>query len=208
MVETLDTPIIKEPTSISENTQPHRFRSENKQELIQQSAHKTQTGKWEVYLNSPMTEQEDLERKEIIASEPRSVLVVCYAGKNRSKFIAQLLNERGYVATNIGAGNTRGGAKPLTSEDILKTNPEAIICMNKYIVENFEEQAKGLGIYSEIVEHTPIRTIGFGDNSAFYEADPELKQQRLAELKGYAEKVLDRLGFVKVQHSATPNSLK
>ncbi len=197
MSETLEQPPTKELT-------PVQIRAD---EMRERMAHKTQTGKWEVYLNSPITEEEDLQRKEIIAREPRSVLVVCFAGKNRSKFIAHILNKRGYKAVNIGAGNEKGGAKPLLESDILESKPEAIICMDEHVKENFVRQVEKLEIAEEI-EDTPIRTIGFGDNSAFYETNPERKITRILELEDYVGKVLDRLGFVKVQHSATPNSLK
>lgn len=92
-------------------------------------------------------------RQEIIDLKPRLVLVVCWAGQNRSRIISEVLDSRGYASYHGGIE----GAHPLIDEEL--ENIQAIIFATENDKDRFYQrfpEQKQLG--------APCRIIGLRDS--------------------------------------------
>jgi len=125
------------------------------------------------------------EKKEIEKLCPRMVLVVCLAGQNRSRLIAEVLDDRGYVSYHGGVG----GAHPLTEDEL--AGHEAIIFA-------MEEDQKRFYKKFPLMKNLPWRILGLGDSHAAR----SLERNEQEELKQKIAGRLDRLGFIDIKDKA------
>ena len=75
-----------------------------------------------------------MENKEYEMFKERIVLVVCFAGSDRSKMVAEVLNKWGYIASNRGVNKNYN---QVTSEDLRGIG--SIIFTSPTIKDLFEE---------------------------------------------------------------------
>ena len=122
-------------------------------------------------------------RQEIIDLKPRLVLVVCWAGQNRSRIISEVLDSRDYASYHGGIA----GAHPLDREEL--ENIQAIIFATKddkhRFYQRFPEQNE---------RNIPCRIIGFRDSPTARAI--ESGNEQVQKLKEEIAIRLDKLGFI------------
>lgn len=123
------------------------------------------------------------EAEEIKKMAPRMVLIVCLAGQNRSRLIAEVLNDRGYVAYHGGVG----GAHPLTEDELVG---------HQAIIFAMEEDQKRFYKKFPQMKTLPWRIMGLGDSHAAR----SLEKGEQKELKVKIAERLDHLGFIDIEN--------
>lgn len=118
----------------------------------------------------------------------RIVLAVCFAGSDRSSYVKQELEKRGYVASN---GGVLKNHNYVTEEDL--TNVGSVIFSSEFEKKEFEKNTR----LKKALENSGAKV--FTMNITESEKERALQQERLAELKIKISEQLDMLGFVNLK---------
>ncbi len=123
-------------------------------------------------------EERQRQTEEILELNPQNVLVVCHAGVFRSGMVKEILENRGYEATNTGTMKF--------DQDIVDSldDYDAIIFMSKKREEEFKK------LYEIEDLKVPVRHIGIAESANLHN-----QETRPIEIKA-AETKLDNMGFI------------
>lgn len=126
---------------------------------------------------------------ESVDFKKRMVLAVCSAGSDRSRYIADVLNERGYIASN---GGVLQNHNYVTVDDL--SNVGSIIFASKFEQAEFNKINKLRETVSKNGIEIHVMNITESDK------ERALQSNKVNELKAKISSQLDDLGFKKVEN--------
>lgn len=130
---------------------------------------------------------------EVREKKPVMVMAVCEAGMNRSKLVAEALEDKGmgYVASY--AGVNEGMAYPLSEQKLQEDQPQAIIFSTRGEKERFGERFPGYCEEKVETGEVILRVIGLSESGVARRLNKDDRTQETEEARRLREAVKERL---------------